>query len=227
MNSFILSLRGLEKTSEMLLSALTEIEHKEEQFLYVCHYSCINIKITYMLRNNSTQPHYTHTHIYMCVRVCQQVYIFQCYFVQLTCTSWQTSNTICKPVKYRDDIPSVHFLHKFIGLFHSKVFKYFTADFLLLACWYAQNVKISFTNIQIWQENTCTLCHAHVPNTTHITQNVHYSHDLIGCHFHWNIQSYFKMHTSQWHNQSTHHHIQYETSLLTYLLHDAESFLSS
>lgn len=84
-NSFILSLRGLKKTVEMLLSALTEIEHKEEQFLYVCNYSCINIKITYMLRNNfihsqsefEDQLHTTslHTHIYIYVCVSAGVHI--------------------------------------------------------------------------------------------------------------------------------------------------------
>jgi len=37
MISFILRLRGLKKTLEMLLSALTKMEHKEEQFLDVCH----------------------------------------------------------------------------------------------------------------------------------------------------------------------------------------------
>jgi len=134
--------------------------------MYVIPYPCINMKITYMLRNNFIQSQsefkdqlhtnslhacaHTHTHIHkhICVRacVCQQVYIFQCCFVQLTCICWQTSNTICQPGKYLDDIQSAQFLHKFIGMFLSKVFKYFTADLLLFDCWYAQHTNIFFTN---------------------------------------------------------------------------------
>ena len=138
--------------------------------VYVIHYSYINIKITYMLRNNfihsqsefedqlhTTLLHtHTHTHTYIhvcvcvcvcvcaCARVCQQVNIFHCYFVQINCICWQTSNTFCQPVKYFDPIKvSSSYTN---SLACSKVLKYFTADLLLFDYRYTRHMKIFFTN---------------------------------------------------------------------------------
>ena len=148
----------------MLLSALTKIVFRNATFstyqngrqrrtILICMSLFMYQYKNYIpVRNNfihsqskfEDQLHTTLLHTYICV--CQQVYIFQCCFVQLTGICLQTSNTVCQPAKYLDDIQSVQFLHKFNWVFHSKVFKYFTVDLLLVDCWYARHMKIFFTN---------------------------------------------------------------------------------